>query len=203
MKKNREKSVYVKEIADMAKKLGSTVAVLTDELLMNPKFDFWSACSCSDGHHYGTGGLAQHTYEVIRLSMDNGERSQLFGNGKTKFDVLFLAALYHDVGKMWDYSYSSNPQVTPSETWHGIHHKRIVHHISRSAVEWSKAVEKTGVGRELEEEVLHCILSHHGNRAAGSPVAPYTREAWILHLSDGLSARMNDCYRLDQLTLRR
>ena len=44
----------------------------------------------------------------------------------------------------------------------------------------------------IQEDVLHVILSHHGNRLAGSPVAPKTREAWIIHLCDGISARLYD-----------
>jgi len=45
---------------------------------------------------------------------------------------------------------------------------------------------------ELHDKVLHAILAHHGCREAGSPVAPKTREAWLVHFCDGISARMDD-----------
>jgi 3'-5' exoribonuclease len=54
---------------------------------------------------------------------------------------------------------------------------------------------------EIAERVTHNILSHHGQREWGSAVAPYSREAWILHLCDGLSARIDDCDRLDMTTV--
>jgi 3'-5' exoribonuclease len=50
-----------------------------------------------------------------------------------------------------------------------------------------------------ENNVLHNILAHHGQRAWGSPVAPATKEAWILHLADNLSARLDDCDKHDIL----
>jgi 23S rRNA maturation-related 3'-5' exoribonuclease YhaM len=49
------------------------------------------------------------------------------------------------------------------------------------------------------DKVLHCILAHHGCRAWGSPVAPSTREAWLVHLADAISARADDCDRVDML----
>ena len=54
----------------------------------------------------------------------------------------------------------------------------------------------------IEDEVLHCILSHHGQRAWGSPVAPKSIEAWILHLCDGLSARADDYKTLDLFSVK-
>ena len=41
--------------------------------------------------------------------------------------------------------------------------------------------------------------AHHGIRAWGSPVSPNTQLAWLLHLSDNLSARLNDCDRRTKL----
>lgn len=73
-----------------------------------------------------------------------------------------------------------------------------IHHISRSALIWSHAVvEHPEFSDKYHDVVLHNILSHHGSREWGSPVAPKTQAAWLLHLCDGISARMNDCDRLD------
>jgi 23S rRNA maturation-related 3'-5' exoribonuclease YhaM len=47
------------------------------------------------------------------------------------------------------------------------------------------------------DSVLHAILAHHGRREAGSPVAPKSRIAWLVHLSDQISARMADADTLD------
>jgi 23S rRNA maturation-related 3'-5' exoribonuclease YhaM len=47
--------------------------------------------------------------------------------------------------------------------------------------------------------ITHNILSHHGMREWGSPVAPATKEAWILHLCDNMSARLDDCNKHDKI----
>jgi 3'-5' exoribonuclease len=58
-------------------------------------------------------------------------------------------------------------------------------------------VDRFPAYRDIEEEVLHAILSHHGMRQWGSPVAPKSRLAWLLHLADSMSARMADADTLD------
>jgi 23S rRNA maturation-related 3'-5' exoribonuclease YhaM len=89
---------------------------------------------------------------------------------------------------MWDYSRVG--------TYCGDHfsedlHKKRIHHITRSALIWGE-IAKDNRYKDIDE-VLHAILAHHGNKEFGSPVSPQTKLAWMLHLCDGISARMNDC----------
>jgi 3'-5' exoribonuclease len=123
--------------------------------------------------------------------------------------VLFLGALFHDYGKVRDYEKDLHGD------WCKTQHARRIHHVSRSALWWQKSWDlyqdfyhngsSSSAGKEMQltdeeaEEVLHVILSHHGRREWGSPVAPNSREAWIVHLCDGMSARLNDCETLDRL----
>ena len=161
-------------------------------VLDDPRFARWSASSQHYQHHYGTGGLVQHTLEVALLALRN--RAILWAFHPTKMPTereVFLAALYHDAGKMEDYT-----EITPSN-WAGTDHKRIIHHISKSGIMWSRAVDKFPAYRAIEERVLHAILAHHGTRDWGSPIAPKSRLAWLLHLCDCLSARCNDADTLD------
>jgi 23S rRNA maturation-related 3'-5' exoribonuclease YhaM len=60
---------------------------------------------------------------------------------------------------------------------------------------WSKAVDNMGTSRykDMHDNVLHAIIAHHAWREWGSPCTPDTRLAWLLHLCDSLSARLNDC----------
>lgn len=111
-------------------------------------------------------------------------------------EVLFIAALYHDLGKVWDYELTDGRYTAAP-------HKRMIHHISRSAIEWEKIASKLKLPEAFIHTVTHCILSHHGQREWGSPVAPFSREAWILHLSDSMSARVDDCDRLDMVIIGR
>lgn len=185
-----------------ATKLG--VSNIANIVLNNPLFHICSGSAHENCHHYGDGGLVQHTSEVWDIAYNI---SKLYASGvragvtPPKVIVpddtqLFLACLFHDVGKMWDYEKIGGE-------WVGTTHKRHIHHISRSAIEWSRAVEKTGVCRDIEDEVLHAILAHHGQRQFGSPVAPKSRLAWLLHFSDGISARMNDADTLDIIGVRK
>ena len=105
---------------------------------------------------------------------------------------LFLAALFHDIGKIYDYELI----IREPKFWRKSLHARQTHHISRSALIWNEAKNKLNF-QDDDDEVLHAILSHHGRREYGSPVSPATRIAWLLHLCDSISARMFDCYTKD------
>ena len=125
----------------------------------------------------------------FKLCLANNE---LLGN-KLNNTELFLSALFHDCGKMWDYDPHSFENGVPDyNNWISTPHKRSIHHISRSAIEWNLAA-KYKISEALIDAVTHNILAHHGQRAWGSPVAPKSGAAWMLHLCDGISSRMNDC----------
>jgi 23S rRNA maturation-related 3'-5' exoribonuclease YhaM len=161
-------------LKDISVRLG--VDKLASHVLDNPKFVLWSGSSKPFQHHYGRGGLFSHTYEVIDLCT---VMSAYYSCYKMDAKVLFLGALFHDCGKMWDYT-PANPEMT---FWNSADHKRSIHHISRSSVEWTLAMAKAPMEcpSDLFESVLHIIIAHHGNR-----------EAWLVHLCDGISARMCD-----------
>ena len=46
-----------------------------------------------------------------------------------------------------------------------------------------------GFPEQLRLELMHCILSHHGELQFGSPVLPKTLEAIVLHHIDNLDAQ--------------
>ncbi len=163
---------------------------IAKDLLNQPKFETWSGSSKNHQHHYGKGGLLQHTLEVVELCIRINE---YYGN-PVNTSHLILAALYHDAGKIYDYT-PVNEEMTE---WTKTTHKRRIHHISRSAIMWSKASENSGLSEEVIDDILHSILSHHGLREWGSPVYPSSKMAWILHLCDGMSARVNDCEKFDR-----
>lgn len=171
------------------------VSQVANELLDDPRFAICSG-SCVNSihsvdyrkHHYGDGGLAAHTYEVVKLCLDNAKTFHKHNIDETE---LFLAALFHDAGKMFDYK-------KVASQWIGSDHKRLIHHISRSGIIWSNAINKyTELSVKYHDNVLHAILAHHGQREFGSPVAPKTRVAWLVHLCDNLSARMSDADTFD------
>jgi 3'-5' exoribonuclease len=167
---------------------------LASKVLDDKNFRIWSGSHHKVAHHYGDGGLLTHTFEVVTLSLNT---AYLYSDvHKINNKQLFLSALYHDYGKLWDYDRGEDGEWVPRNN-----HRRKIHHISRSNVEWVRWAIAMGADDELIDAVSHNILSHHGSRVYGSPVAPYTREAWILHLADSMSARIDDCDRLDLVTI--
>jgi 3'-5' exoribonuclease len=183
------------------------VTDLCRPILESEKFPIWSGASKPFQHHYGTGGLCKHVAEVVRLCFLNNDAL-----GKPVDErQLFLAALFHDVGKMWDYESVTKLDEEGNQytTWQGASHKRHVHHISRSALVWQSCVDHLPatfpkndyfyLTPQYVDEVLHAILSHHGQREYGSPVAPNTKLAWMVHLCDGISARMDDAEKWDHI----
>lgn len=50
----------------------------------------------------------------------------------------------------------------------------------------------------LAQSVLHIILSHHGKLEHGSPVAPATREAVLVHMIDNLGGSLGSFDRLER-----
>jgi 3'-5' exoribonuclease len=115
----------------------------------------------------------------------------LYGDKRTQvtFPDLFLAALFHDVGKIQDYEPVEGSDL---QKWKSSEHKYLIHHISRSGLIWMEMAKKHKYAGDVEG-IYHAILAHHGQKAFGSPVEPRTRMAHILHCSDMLSARLEDC----------
>lgn len=159
-------------------------------VIADPRFVLWSGSSKPEQHHYGKGGLCQHTYEVVQLCLTTNETL----NYNLDPVEIYLSALFHDCGKMWDYE----PINEDYTKWQGTDHKRLIHHISRSAITWNHACAFHAFRYgKYSDRVTHNILSHHGLREWGSPVMPKTKAAWLLHLCDGISARMNDADKID------
>ena len=165
-----------------------------------PQFSTWAGSHNKILHHCEPNGLARHTSEIVELGIQ--VISTLHLQTDTDYTEFYLAALFHDTGKMFDYKLAHNASIygdLRSDSWEPTEHRRLIYHIPRSTLIFHDIAKETDVPEELQNRVLHAILSHHGAREHGSPVAPKSRVAWLLHLCDSLSARMDDCERLDVL----
>ena len=164
------------------------VVDIASEVIQNTNFLLWSGSPHSSLHHYGKHGLLIHTYEVVRLCMDSAATLGLQKEIDLKW--MFLAALYHDIGKLDDYR-PINDEMTE---WESTDHKKKIYHIVKSYEVWNRMAEKHRISRKDADEVSHAILAHHGRLEWKSPVEPQTKMAWILHLCDNMSARVCDNY---------
>ena len=194
---------YYERLKESAKIGGMNCWIISNQIFENfPQFEYWSGSGKPIHHHYGDGGLARHTMEVIDLMVSSSKT--LDYPNSLSYDKMFLSGLFHDVGKLWDYEKKQKAFSSPwggsfAEVWDKTKHARNIHHISRSALVWSKAVDATKLYKDEHDEILHAILAHHGQREWGSPVAPNSKLAWLLHLCDGISARMDDCEKYDRI----
>lgn len=165
---------------------------LSNTVLDEPKFLTWTGSSSRNKHHYGKGGLIKHVYEVVQLCLNNNSYFQ-----KIDDRSLFLAALFHDIGKIYDYKYTKDDL----SEWKNGEHKYKIHHITKSAIIWNEAFKKYPskyLSNSHAEEITHAILAHHCLREWGSPVEPKTHLAWMLHICDQMSARMDDCLTINE-----
>ena len=135
-------------------------------------------------HHAYIGGLLQHSVDVAVLAAAMAESI-----GGVDKDLIIAGALLHDVGKLREISASMGfPYTTEG---------RLLGHISMSAAIVQEAAAKARVTGPKLQQLLHIILSHHGEPEKGSPVACATKEAFIVHYADELDAVMNQFKKTD------
>jgi 3'-5' exoribonuclease len=107
-------------------------------------------------------------------------------------DVAVTGALLHDVGKLETYRIRGGA-ISMSD------HGRLQGEIPLGYYRVRRAIERIdGFPPELEQAVLHIILSHHGSLEHGSPVVPCTREATLVHMIDNLGGRLGSFDRLEK-----
>lgn len=179
--------VIVQSICQELHKLANTLGVdsIASEVIDNKDFQIWTGSPRKEYHHYGKYGLLIHTHEVISLCLSSIKTLSLEKDISPK--DAFLAALFHDFGKIQDYSYNKE-----TEEWNSTDGKRKIYHICRSYLWWNQIAMEHNIDKQTVDEISHAILAHHGRLEWKSPVTPQTKLAWLLHLCDNMSARLCD-----------
>lgn len=136
---------------------------------------FVSKPAARSHHHNYTGGLLQHTVEVMLCAYN---MSQPF---KVNTDYIIVASFLHDIMKVKEYA--------DDGTWQDYGNK--IGHIVGSAELFKETAKMYGVNEEDITAIEHCMLAHHGRLEWGSPVTPNTPEAAIVHEADMMSSRIN------------
>lgn len=129
-------------------------------------------------HHAYRGGLLEHVLKILDSVIFLADA---YGANR---DVLVAGAILHDIGKLEELSYG----VTTEYSVQG----NLIGHITIGAgMVRDVAREIPDFPPDLLLQIEHLILSHHGQRAMGSPVEPMTVEAFILSAVDDLDARIH------------
>jgi 3'-5' exoribonuclease len=139
-------------------------------------------------HHKEDGGLATHLCDTAMT----GFRIASGYPDKVNIDVVVAACLLHDIGKNDCYTRMTGKFVKGEWTsgpWSKTPKDKYLGHISLGFHKVLSMAEKMGIAEKEEiQNLLHCILSHHGRKEWGSPVEPATSEALIVHSADYLDA---------------
>ncbi len=107
-------------------------------------------------------------------------------------DIAVTGAMLHDIGKLEAYELNGGA-ISMSDRG------RLYGEIPLGYYRVRRVIERLdGFPPELEDALLHIILSHHGALEHGSPVVPCTREATLVHMIDNLGGRLGSFDRLEK-----
>lgn len=129
-------------------------------------------------HHAYLGGLIEHTVAVTEMCDFVGQQY-----GRIDRDLLLTASLLHDVGKTLELSFETTIDFTDSGRFLG-------HVIQGVTFITEKVAGLRSFPEDKLQQLLHCVVSHHGELEWGSPKRPKTIEALILHHVDNLDAKV-------------
>ncbi|MFQ7312024.1 3'-5' exoribonuclease YhaM family protein [Sellimonas sp.] len=129
-------------------------------------------------HHGFCGGLLEHTLSILKLC-----EYYLSAYDILNADLLYAAAMYHDIGKTKELSAFPENDYTDDG--------QLLGHIVIGVEMFDEAVRTIpGFPPKLASELKHCILAHHGELEYGSPKKPALAEALALNLADMTDAKM-------------
>lgn len=134
------------------------------------RFQYHSAAKTV--HHGFIGGLLEHTLGVTKLCDYFVKNYPML-----QYDLLIPAALFHDIGKMWEIS--AFPENDYTDDGQLLGHIAIGYEMVGNRI---KTIE--GFPARTASELKHCILSHHGELEYGSPKKPALIEAMALNFAD-------------------
>ncbi len=129
-------------------------------------------------HHSYVGGLLEHTLGVVKLCDFYVKQYPYL-----KKDLLFTAAVFHDVGKLKEISNFPENDYTDDGQLLG-------HIVMGSELVGFGCRHIKGFPKRLMSELQHCILAHHGELEYGSPKKPALAEALALNYADDTDAKL-------------
>jgi 3'-5' exoribonuclease len=97
-------------------------------------------------------------------------------------EILLVAAVLHDLGKVWEFEGMLSADYTDSG--------RLLGHIVLGLEILEPFLVKSDLSPDLKQHLKHMIISHHGEYEFGSPKRPKTLEAMTLHYADMMDAKL-------------
>lgn len=129
-------------------------------------------------HHSFSGGLLEHTLSIMKMCEYYANTYPLLNR-----DLLYAAALFHDIGKTRELS--SFPENDYTDAGQLLGHIVIGVEMISDAI---RTIE--GFPEIIANELKHCVIAHHGELEFGSPKKPAIPEAVALHYADATDAKL-------------
>jgi 3'-5' exoribonuclease len=164
-------------------------ALLEAVFVEDPKFSkaFLEYPAALGNHHAFRHGLLQHTLEVADIVTAMADKQQKWGGEPIYRDLAVAGALLHDIGKIEEMS-QENFAFEFSDAGSLLGHVTLGTLYLIQKIVMTRKEKEIDFPRALEQMLLHLVCSHHGRGEWGSPKAPMTPEAVILHMADKMSA---------------
>ncbi|MHA1718746.1 MAG: HD domain-containing protein [Promethearchaeota archaeon] len=147
------------------------------------RISFFNSPGAKKYHHAYTGGLAEHTLQVLEGAL---KMIQIYPYIDISKDMIITSALLHDIGKVKCYANTSEGiQITKylEDFDHIILGITIISRISEELIHSNDDKKKF-------EHLIQIVTSHHNLPEWGSPKEPKSPEAWIIHTMDQLSSKI-------------
>jgi 3'-5' exoribonuclease len=187
----------IEELHDVIKKELKTIQNEPLKKLLSSFFDdvefvklYLHSPSAISRHHNYIGGNLEHTVGVIRLCQNISEMYPSVNK-----DLLLSGALLHDVGKLKEYTYAASIDISDEGNFIG--HIVIGEQWIREKIQELRTNGEE-FPTELEHQLIHLILSHHGKYEWGSPKIPKLLEACILHQADLMDSQVKNYLQMIQ-----
>ena len=129
-------------------------------------------------HHSFSGGLLEHTLSVVKFC-----EYMVGAYPILKKDLLYAAAICHDIGKTRELSDFPDNDYTDEG--------QLIGHIVIGVEMIDEAIRTIpDFPVKLANELKHCVIAHHGELEYGSPKKPALAEALALNLADNADAKL-------------
>lgn len=123
-------------------------------------------------HHNYPGGLIEHSYNVLSMSLLISEKYQ---NGYLDLDLVIAASILHDVGKIKTSMSKKTEDLLP--------------HPLMSVLMVKNYLDMYDIPETYKNEIFNCITTHSLNEKDDLPLGcMHMLEAYIVHQADGIDA---------------
>ncbi len=142
--------------------------------------------AASRNHHAYRSGYVEHVLSVTRTAQYLADKYRAYYSGMSpplSKDLVIAGAVLHDIGKMRELSAHPHGADYTAEG-------RLIGHIllGRDMVR-ETAREIEGLDGEMLLRLEHIIVAHQNLPEWGSPIAPHTPEALLVHYADDIDAK--------------